>query len=266
MAYAIGIIIFFLIAAIASITGIGGGTLFVPFLLFAKYPFQEATSISLFLIMVTGFSAFLRYRKANLVDWRLALVMELFTDMGAFFGGFSSFHFNSLFLKIAFSLLLIVAAIFTLKVKLENKEGKEPKKGFGYWQRSFNGIRYSVPVLYMIPVVLIAGYLSGLLGIGGGAIKVPVMILWFNIPTKIAVATSALMVSITAMNGLGGHLIHEALDWKMALILAVGAMIGAQVGSRIAIKLPEKIVKKAVGIVYILVAVVMVVQTLITGN
>lgn len=266
MAYVLGIIIFFLIAAIAAMTGIGGGTMFVPLLLLLKYPFHEATSISLFLITVTGFSAFLRYRKENLVDWKLALVMEVFTDMGSFTGGYTSIHFDPVILKILFSLILIVVAVITIKIKLESKKNKPIKEGFGYWKRNFNGITYSIPVLYMIPLIFVAGYLSGLLGIGGGAIKIPLMILWFNIPAKVAVATSTLMVSITAATGLSGHLIHETMDWKMALILAVGAFIGGQVGSRFSLSLPEDKVKKVVGYVFILVAIFMTTETLITGR
>lgn len=266
MSYAVGIVVFFVIAAIASMTGIGGGTMFVPVLLLMKYSFTEATSISLFLIAATGFSAFLRYRKEHLVDWQLALVMELFTDMGAFTGGFTSVHFNPVMLKILFSVILIIIAFITIRVKLETKKNLLPKEGFGYWKRNFNGITYSIPVLYMIPVIFGAGFLSGLLGIGGGAIKIPMMILWFNIPAKVAVATSALMVSITAITGLGGHLIHESIDWKMAVILAAAAFIGGQVGSRISIKMPEKKVKTAVGYVFILVALFMTAETLITGR
>ncbi|MBN2614420.1 MAG: sulfite exporter TauE/SafE family protein [Bacteroidales bacterium] len=266
MSYALGIIIFFVIAAIAAMTGIGGGTMFVPLLLLLNYSFHEATSISLFLITVTGFSAFLRYRKEKLVDWKLALVMEVFTDMGSFTGGFTSIHINPVVLKILFSLILIAVAMITIKVKLEYKRNKPLKEGFGYWKRNFNGITYSIPVLYMIPLIFVAGYLSGLLGIGGGAVKIPMMILWFNIPAKVAIATSTLMVSITAATGLGGHLVHETMDWKMALILAVGAFIGGQVGSRFSLKLPEDKVKKMVGYVFILVAIFMTTQTLITGR
>lgn len=266
MSYVIGIIVFFLISAIAAMTGIGGGTMFVPLLLLKHYPFHEATSISLFLIFVTGFSAFLRYRKENLVDWKLALVMEIFTDIGSFTGGFTSVHYNPVVLKILFSLILIVVAVMTIKVKLESKKNKPVKEGFGYWKRNFNGITYSIPVLYMIPFIFAAGYLSGLLGIGGGAVKIPLMILWFNVPARVAVATSTLMVSITAATGLGGHLVHTSMDWKMALILAVGAFIGGQLGSRLSLKMNEDKVKKVVGYVFILVAIFMTTETLITGR
>lgn len=266
MTYAVGFLVFFLIAAIASMSGIGGGTMFVPVLLLMKYSFTEATTISLFLIGVTGFSAFLRYRKEHLVDWKLAIIMEIFTDLGAFVGGFTSVHYDPALLKIMFSILLVVIAFITIKVKLKNRDNTLPKEGFGYWKRNFNGITYSIPVLYMIPFIFGAGYLSGLLGIGGGAIKIPMMILWFNIPAKVAVATSALMVSITAMTGFGGHMFHERIDWSLTIVMAFAAFIGGQIGSRFSIKLPESKVKKTVGYVFIVLAIFMTLETIITGH
>ena len=77
------IIIFFIVSVLLSMVGVGGGIFYVPLLLFPGYDFAEAATISLFLITITGFSAFLRYRKAGMVDWKPALVMETFTDTGA---------------------------------------------------------------------------------------------------------------------------------------------------------------------------------------
>jgi uncharacterized protein len=266
MYYVIISIIIFVASAIAGMTGIGGGTMFVPALLLMKYSFHEATTISLFLIAATGISALLQYRKAHLVDWKLAMVVEIFTDMGAFTGGFTSVNFHPFILKILFSVVLIVIAFITIKVKPTDSGSRELKKGFGYWLRNFNGMSYSIPLFYMIPVTFAAGYLSGLLGIGGGVIKIPMMILWFGIPAKVAVATSALMVSFTALTGLGGHLIHTQIDWSLAIILAVVAFIGGRLGSRFSMKLSESKVKTIVGIVFIAVAIIMAVQTIVSGG
>ena len=79
--------------------GLGGGAFYVPLLLALGYEFQGASTLSLFLIMVTGFAAFLQFRKARLVDWQLALVMEIFTDIGAFAGGFTSRNFSDVYLR-----------------------------------------------------------------------------------------------------------------------------------------------------------------------
>lgn len=266
MYYLIISVIIFVLSAIAGMTGIGGGTMFVPTLLLLKYSFHEATAISLFLIAATGISALLQYRKARLVDWKMAVVFEIFTDMGAFTGGFTSVHFQPFLLKILFSAVLIGIALITIKVKTPEYHDLEVKTGPGYWVRHFNGMTYSIPLFYMIPVTFAAGYLSGLMGIGGGVIKIPMMILWFGIPAKVAIATSTLMVSFTALTGLGGHLVHTRIDWTLAGILAVAAFLGGHFGSRFSMRLPESKVKKVVGVVFILVALIMAVQTIVSGG
>jgi len=266
MYYVAIFVLIFMLSAIAAMTGLGGGTMYVPALLLMNYSFHEAASISLFLIAATGISALLQYRKARLVDWKLALIMEIFTDIGAFTGGFTSVHFHPILLKILFSAVLIFIAFITIKVKASDSGNKILKEGFGHWVRNFNGMSYSIPLFYMIPVTFAAGYLSGLMGIGGGVIKIPMMILWFGIPAKVAVATSTLMVSFTALTGLGGHLFHTQIDWALAFILAIAAFIGGHLGSRFSMKLPESKVKKVVGFVFIAIAVLMAVQTIVSGG
>jgi len=263
MPLAVSVLLFFLVSIVASMIGIGGGVFYVPLLLLMHYSFHVASTISLFLIAITGFSAFLRYRKAHLVDWKLAVVMEVFTDIGAFIGGFTSVQINPVFLKILFAVILFAIAAITLKAQKVEAKNKPLKRGFGFWYREFNGVSYSIPLVYMIPVTFTAGYLSGLLGIAGGVLKVPLMILWFTIPSKIAIATSALMVSFTALTGLGGHLINTQIDWSLTLGLALVVFIGGQLGSRISVKLPEKKINKILGLVFIILAVFMTIQTLL---
>jgi uncharacterized membrane protein YfcA len=237
------IAVFFVFSILMSMVGLGGGVLYVPLLLFLGYGFQDASILSLFLIVVTGLSAFTRYSKANLVDWKLALFIELFTGLGAFAGGFTSVSFDEAWLRFVFAVALMIAAIFMLVPDKVNKSEKPVNTGFFYWKREFEGNVYSLNVLVSIPVFFIIGYVAGLLGISGGVFKIPLMILWFNIPVKIAVATSSLMVSLTGLLGLGGHLINEQPDWKFAVVLGTVVFLGAKIGSKVSINLPEKKVK-----------------------
>jgi len=92
------------------------GAFYVP-LLALGYAFPLASSTSLFLITVTGFSAFSRFQRARQVDWQLAIVMDTFTDIGAFVGGCTAVHFSSSYSKIAFGVLLILAAFFIFRMQ-----------------------------------------------------------------------------------------------------------------------------------------------------
>ncbi len=257
------IIIFFIVSVLLSMVGVGGGIFYVPLLLFLGYDFAEAATISLFLITITGFSAFLRYRKAGMVDWKLALVMETFTDIGAFTGGATALHYHPAFLKALLGILLLVAARFTMKPVSDVKPDVSLQKGFGYWTRSFGDYTYSINLFLVIPLTFVIGYLAGLLGIAGGVFKIPVMILCFGVPVKIAVATSALMVSLTGLLGLGGHLLHTGIDWGFAIILGVTVFAGGQIGSRISLKLPEKKVKRVLAIILVVIALYMIVHALL---
>ncbi len=257
------IIVFLIISIVLSSAGIGGGIFYVPIFLFLGYSFQESSTTSLFLIAITGFSAFLRFRKAKMVDWQLALVLETFTDLGAFTGGATSFHFHPHLLKLILGLLLLIASYFTIKPKNNATVSIPSGKGFGRWNRHFNGYDYSLSLPIIIPLTFSIGYLSGLLGIAGGVFKIPIMILWFGIPAKIAIATSTLMISLTGLLGLGGHLLHTAIDWKTAAILGVVVFAGGQIGSRISLKLSEKKVKFVLSGILGIIAVYMILSTLL---
>lgn len=259
----ISLLVFVLISGLASLVGLGGGIFYVPALTFLGYSFNEATTLSLLLIVVTSFSASLRFRRGGLIDLKMALVMEFFTGLGAFTGGLISVNFNETFLKILFSTVLLVIAVFML-VKNTQDEGIQAsvKTGFGYWVRHFNGMTYSIPVFLMIGVTFVAGFLSSVLGISGGAIKVAAMVLLFGVPAKIAIATSALMVGFTGLTGLAGHLVHTSIDWKMALILVVAVFIGGKLGSRLSMGFSEKTVNKVASFIYIVLALLMILQVL----
>ena len=255
---ALAIVIFLIVSIILSMVGLGGGAFYVPLLLALGYGFQSSSTISLFLIAITGFAAFLQFRQARLVDWQLAIVMETFTDIGAFAGGFTSGHFSDEYLKIVFGILLLIASYFIMRMQRGEVVTARLKTGFGYWQREFSGNTYSIFIPAIIPITFAIGYLSGLLGVAGGLLKIPIMILWFGIPAKIAVATSSLMVSLTGLLGFGGHLLNVNFDWWMAVGLGVVVFIGGQIGSRISIRLPEKKVKNVLAFVFFILAIYMI--------
>ncbi len=259
----ISILVFVVISSLASLVGLGGGVFYVPALIFLGYSFNEASTLSLFLIVVTGLSASLRFRRGGLVDWKMALVMEFFTGLGAFAGGITAVNFNETFLKILFSAVLLVIAVLIMVKKSEDNEMLKPvKTGWSHWVRHFNGMTYSIPVFLMVAVTFSAGYLSSILGISGGAIKVAAMILLFGIPSKVAVATSSLMVGFTGLTGLAGHLVHTSIDWKVALLLIVAVFVGGKVGSRVSMGFSEKTVNRVAGFIYVGLALLMVSEIL----
>ena len=136
------------------------------------------------------------------------------------------------------------------------------KRKWGFWQRKFGEEEYSVNLIIGLPLSALAGLMAGLLGIGGGVIKVPLMVLLLGVPMKVAVGTSCLMVGITALFGFWGHFFAGQFEPKMALILALVVFAGAQTGSRISIKADKILLKKIYAIFLFLISAWMMVNVL----
>lgn len=246
-------IIFFIVSLFFSAIGMGGGMFYVPILLFIKTPFHDAATISLALILVTSISALFIFSKNNLVDWKLAAVIDPPTDIMAFVGGFYSGYLSESLLKGILIAILIVAGIFMVK-KDKHKILCSHKKTWWCWERKFHNRTYVVNLLIMLPITAGIGLISGMLGITGGVIKLPLMVLFCGVPMEIAIATSTVMVAVTALFGLGGHVIVGHFDWSTIFPLAVTVFIGGQIGSRLSIKSDKAKMKRIFGIVLFVIA------------
>ena len=253
---------FFIAAGISSMIGIGGGVLYVPILLAFGFPFYQAAAISIFIIMALSISASLVYYRAQLIDWKLAFIIEPLTAIMSLMGGYYSSLIQIKELKILFILVLIFSGYFMIKPIKEIQDKFINQRKWGHWLRKFGEEEYSVNLLLGIPITALAGLMAGLLGTGGGVIKVSLMVLFLGVPMKIAIGTSCFMVGITALFGFWGHFFAGHFEPKMALILAVVVFIGAQAGSRISIKVNKILLKKIYVIFLFLISAWMMVNVL----
>ena len=96
-----------------------------------------------------------------------------------------------------------------------------------------------------------------MVGVGGGILKVPMMVLLFGIPMEIAVGSSAFMVGLTAAGGFAGHVASGHWDWKVSLIFAVAVFAGGQIGARLSIGVDRRKMKKGFGWFLFAIALVM---------
>ncbi len=197
--------------------------------------------------MVASLSATLVFRKAKKVDWSLALVLESVTTIGGFIGGLISGNISGQHLSWFFSALVSFAALFMIHEFKQKPKALPKKKYWFHWTRQFNQQHYAVNLLLALPVSFFAGLSSGLIGVGGGILKVPLMVLLLGIPMDIAVGSSALMVGLTAADGFAGHLAAGHWDWKTSLMLGIAVFIGGQIGARKALSIDKKKMKKLFG-------------------
>ena len=245
----------------ASLFGQGGGVLYTPIQILLGVPFQTASATSLFLIMVMAFSSTMVFHKAQTVDWQMAATMEIPTMTGAFVGGFISDYFSENILILTLVGLLIIGSFaMNRKASQQRKTFSPAKEKMWIWKRNMNGVPYQINILMLIPVTLLVGFLTSIVGIGGGPIKVPMMVLLFGVPMDIAVGSSAFMVGLTATAGMIGHTAMGHWDWRISLILAVPVFIGGQIGSHFSTRLKKEKLQKWFGLFLLLIAVIIFIQ------
>lgn len=254
----------FLTALVFSALGLGGGTLYLPIQLFFHIDFHVAATTSLFLILVTSLSSTLVFRKAKIVDWALALVLETATTLGGFFGGLYSGRFSSETLTFLFIGVIAVAACFMVRKIKDRPDLVAGLARFPSWGRHSGLERYKINLAIALPISLLVGGLSGLIGVGGGILKIPMMVLLFRVPMNVAVGSSAFMVGVTASGGFLGHLKAGQCDWKIALALSPAVFLAAQIGARRSIKVEKAKLKIYFGYLLLALAVILAIRTAIS--
>jgi uncharacterized membrane protein YfcA len=237
--------IFLIVSAVFSMFGQGGGAFYVPMLLALSVPLYVAATTSQVLIMVVSSSSLLVFAKARTVDWKLVLLIEPPTNIGAFFGGYLSPYFPADFAKLCFAGVLLVGAYYMYKPpKAATGAAAGRSNRWWLWHRAGVAVPYTINVALLVPIMLLAGFVAGMLGVGGGLLKVPAIVVLGGVPMAIAVGSSSLMIGVTALTGFVGHLLRGHFDLLLTVVLAAGVLVGSQIGPRFAIQTDPSRLKK----------------------
>jgi uncharacterized membrane protein YfcA len=223
---------------LGSVLGLGGGILIIPMLtLVFEIPIREAIGTSLVCVIATSSGAASLYVKRHLCDIRLGMTLELATTLGAIAGGVVAGMIKPQILSFLFSALLIYTAWSMLRKKDEMKSTNNLNQEDGSYRMTHLPLGMGASFF--------AGNVSGLLGVGGGVVKVPVMYLLMRVPLKTAVATSNFMIGVTASAGAFVYFSRGEVDPLVAGSTMLGAFLGATCGSRLLSKIKAEYLKKA---------------------
>lgn len=222
------------VGVFGSLVGVGGGLILIPIFVMFMTPqvfqtAQQAIGTSLFAVLLNAISGTYAYLRQKKVFLHAAVRFGLATVPGAFLGSYISSYFNGPAFSVCFGIFLIcMAAIMFFKKKANSAAEFDPKT-FRYNQTI--GIVLSCGV----------GFISSILGVGGGVIHVPMMISLLAFPPHIATATSTCVLGISSFVGVISHMLLDHILWLPALTIGFGAMIGAQIGAKIAKKTKPRI-------------------------
>jgi len=219
--------------------GLGGGVLMILFFTLAiKIPIHKAVALSLLAVIASSSMAGSVYVRDRMTNIRLAMVLETCTVTGAVLGAFLALSMPSRFVEIILGAVLLYAGVVGLRqVRSEKIVLREDRLGIGgeyYDEAKKLTVRYSVDRLRTgLFASLLAGLVSGIVGIGGGIIKVPIMNFIMKVPIKASAATSNFMVGVTAAASAVVYFGEGIVDLQMAVPTVLGIMIGAFIGTRL---------------------------------
>ena len=257
-----------LAGCLGALTGLGGGVVVVPALTLALgVDMKYAIGASLVSVIATSSGAAAAYVREGFSNIRIGMFLEIATTLGAILGALLASRVSTHALAVIFGLIMLQAAYMSFKGMPHDLQPVAPdalaarlRLGGAYpvaGSMEEYGARH-VPAGFSL--MFGAGALSGLLGIGSGAVKVIAMDRIMRIPFKVSTTTSNFMIGVTAAASAGVYLKHGYINPQVAMPVMLGVLAGALVGARLLVRLRVKTLRAVFGVVIMALAIEMIVN------
>jgi len=247
------IILIFVVALSMTLVGKGGGNFYVVILVFASIPMHDASATAQFILFAASFAGMSIFGKNKAIVWRLAIPIGTLVALSSFTGGFLSYLFDETTLKMIFVLLLMIAGLVML-VPYSYQESDAEENRFGRVVLTTDMGSLHLNLTIIVPVTVLTGFFSGMIGISGGSFLVPMLVLACGLPMTTSVTTATPLVAISALMGFSGHMLHAHLDLYLALPLALVTIAGGLLGGKFALNSKPKHLKQLFAVTNMLAA------------
>jgi uncharacterized membrane protein YfcA len=238
----------FVAGILFGLFGAGGSILLVPILVYIlDLPIKSALGTSLLILMVTGSVATLAHARSRNVSWWIGLRWAALGMIAAYAGGRVAEFIPERVLLTLFAAVVVVASLAMIR-RRSLAPAVDPR---------------SIPMGKVAAVGAALGFLTGVMGVGGGFLLVPALVLLCGMDVKVAVGTSLLIIAVNSLGGFLGFAAHESFPWKVTLTVAAFNAVGSLVGERIGKRLPGHRLRPAFGVFLLIVGVAMVVESLL---
>jgi uncharacterized membrane protein YfcA len=244
---------------LGALTGLGGGVVIVPVLaILFKVDIRYAIGASLVSVIATSSGAAIAYVREGLSNIRIGMFLEIATTLGALLGAYLTAKVSTHWIAIVFGVVLLYSALASFRRKSDkttpNRENHLANRLqlSGSYPGPSGGEPYTaqrVPLGFGI--MFGAGTLSGLLGIGSGAVKVLAMDQAMRLPFKVSTTTSNFMIGVTAAASAGIYLSRGYIDPTIAMPVMVGVLGGSLIGTRVLVKAPISTLKSLFALVIV---------------
>lgn len=230
LALATGLSVFIGIAL--GLLGGGGSILTVPLLVYvAGLDAKAAIASSLFVVGVTSLFGLISHARAGRVRWRTGLFFGGAGMVGAFVGGKVGSLIPGAVLLVGFAIMMAITAVAMIR-------GRKNVAPVAHGD---------LPVIRVLIDGIVVGFVTGIVGAGGGFLVVPALALLGGLPMPVAVGTSLLVIAMKSFAGFAGYATSVPINWQVTLLVTAGAIVGAFVGSAAAGKVHPDRLRKGFG-------------------
>jgi uncharacterized membrane protein YfcA len=226
---------------LGALTGLGGGVVIVPLLtLVFHVDLKYAIGAALVSVIATSSGAAAAYVKEGYSNVRVGMFLEIATTIGALSGAGLALYLKANVIAIIFGVVLIYSAYTSIRSQPHDSIQQKPDRLATWLQMDStyptpNGLESyhvsGIPLGFLL--MYIAGVLSGLLGIGSGAVKVLAMDKAMKLPFKVSTTTSNFMIGVTAAASAGIYLSRGYIDPGLAMPVMIGVLMGSLTGARV---------------------------------
>jgi len=247
---------------LGALTGLGGGMVIVPMLtIIFHIDLRYAIGASLISVIATSSGAAAAYVKEGYTNVRVGMLLEIATTLGALGGAYLAGRIGTGAIAVIFAVVLLYSAYRSTKpltehVSAEDDDPLSRRLRLASTYPTKDGLQpYGVKAVPAgFSLMLLAGVLSGLLGIGSGALKVLAMDQLMHLPFKVSTTTSNFMIGVTAAASAGIYLSRGYIDPGLALPVMLGVLAGALVGARILAGANTKMLRRIFAVVIVALA------------
>lgn len=227
-----------------GLLGSGGSILTVPVLIYlAGEPEKVAIAESLGIVGTISLAGFIPYALKKQVHWRSVLLFGLPGMAGTYGGAIIAGYVSGTFQLLLFSAVMVIAAIMMFRDKKQADTGGVSDLGHAWWKIVLEG--------------LIVGVLTGLVGVGGGFLIVPALVLLGGLPMGLAVGTSLLIIALKSFSGFFKYMdvldnLDLSMNWQLILVFSLIGAAGSLIGKRVGNKISNEQLKKGFAVFLIL--------------
>ncbi|MGB5911376.1 MAG: sulfite exporter TauE/SafE family protein [Promethearchaeia archaeon] len=245
-----------LVGILSTMTGTGGGVFYVSIIYLLINEINISIDTSNFIILLNSASGFIIYLKDKRTNLKLSLIFSGFALLGCLLSTLLLVFvkIDDIILRLLFATLLIIIGLYMVYKSIHKYRSSNNDNINKLFNEDFSFLKnfdYKAKLKKAIPLFLLAGFASNLLGIGGGVIITPALNLLLNFPIHYATAVSTSMIFFLAIYNSLSKLLFGHVEIILGLLIGVGSILGAIIGAKVSKKMPKFYLQLFVAIVLI---------------